>query len=45
MAELKGFTEDEIRGAGRWNRDKIVGCYLNCLPREFMRVTGHYLIA
>jgi Centromere DNA-binding protein complex CBF3 subunit, domain 2 len=42
MAELKGITEEQIRRAGRWNRDQMLGCYLNCLPREFMRVmAGH----
>jgi hypothetical protein len=42
MAELKGVSEDQIRRAGRWNQDQMVSCYLNSLPREFMRsMAGH----
>lgn len=42
MAELKGVSEEQIRRAGRWNQDQMVGCYLNSLPREFMRsMAGH----
>ena len=42
MAELKGVSEDQIRRAGRWNQEQMVGCYLNSLPREFMRsMAGH----
>jgi Centromere DNA-binding protein complex CBF3 subunit, domain 2/Transcriptional activator of glycolytic enzymes len=41
-AELKGVSEDQIRRAGRWNHEQMVGCYLNVLPREFMRImAGH----
>jgi hypothetical protein len=41
-AELKGVSEDQIRRAGRWNHEQMVGCYLNALPREFMRtMAGH----
>ena len=41
-AELKGISEDQIRRAGRWNHEQMVGCYLNSLPRKFMRVmAGH----
>jgi hypothetical protein len=41
-AELKGVSEDQIRRAGRWNQEQMVGCYLNSLPREFMRImAGH----
>lgn len=41
-AELKGVSEDQIRRAGRWNQEQMVGCYLNSLPREFMRtMAGH----
>ena len=41
-AELKGVSEDQIRRAGRWNQEQIVGCYLNSLPRKFMRImAGH----
>ena len=41
-AELKGVSEDQIRRAGRWNQEQIVGCYLNSLPRKFMRtMAGH----
>ena len=42
LAELKGVKEDQIRRAGRWNQEQMVGCYLNSLPRKFMRVmAGH----
>jgi hypothetical protein len=42
MAELKGISEDQIRRAGRWNQEQMVGCYLNSLPRQFMRtMAGH----
>jgi hypothetical protein len=42
MAELKGVSEEQIRRAGRWNQEQMVGCYLNSLPREFMRtMAGH----
>ena len=41
-AELKGVSEDQIRRASRWNQEQMVGCYLNSLPREFMRtMAGH----
>jgi Centromere DNA-binding protein complex CBF3 subunit, domain 2 len=35
-AELKSISEDQIRRAGRWNQEQMVGCYLNSLPRKFM---------
>ena len=42
MAELKGVSEAQIRRAGRWNQEQMVGCYLISLPRKFMRViAGH----
>ena len=42
LAELKGASEDQIRRAGRWNQEQMVGCYLNSLPRKFMRImAGH----
>jgi hypothetical protein len=42
MAELKGASEDQIRHADRWNQEQMVGCYLNSLPRKFMRtMAGH----
>lgn len=42
LAELLGVSEEQIRRAGRWNQDQMVGCYLNALPREFMRtMAGH----
>jgi hypothetical protein len=41
-AELKGVSEEQIRRAGRWNQEQMIGCYLNSLPREFMRsMAGH----
>ena len=43
-AELRGVSEDQIRRAGRWNQEQMVGCYLNSLPRKFMRsMAGHPL--
>lgn len=42
LAELKGVSQEQIRRAGRWNQEQMIGCYLNCLPRKFMRVmAGH----
>jgi uncharacterized protein YciI len=42
LAELVGVSEEQIRRAGRWNQDQMLGCYLNSLPREFMRkMAGH----
>jgi hypothetical protein len=42
LAELAGVSEEQIRRAGRWNQDQMLGCYLNSLPREFMRkMAGH----
>jgi hypothetical protein len=42
MVELKGVSEEQIRRARRWNQEQMVGCYLNSLPREFMRsMAGH----
>ena len=41
-AELKGISEAQIRRAGRWNQEQMIGCYLNSLPRKFMRtMAGH----
>lgn len=41
-AELKGVSEAQIRRAGRWNQEQMIGCYLNSLPRKFMRtMAGH----
>ena len=41
-AELKGISEDQIRRAGRWNQEQMIGCYMNSLPRKFMRtMAGH----
>jgi hypothetical protein len=32
----------EIRRAGRWSQEQMEGCYLNVLPRKFMKVmAGH----
>jgi hypothetical protein len=42
MAELLGVTEEQIARAGRWTYDQMTGCYLTCLPHEFMRkMAGH----
>jgi len=42
LAELEGISEDQIRRACRCNQEQMVGCYLNSLPREFMRVMAGY---
>ncbi|KAM4067426.1 centromere DNA-binding protein complex CBF3 subunit [Hirsutella rhossiliensis] len=40
--DLGRISEDQIRRAGRWNQEQMVGCYLNSLPRKFMRtMAGH----
>jgi hypothetical protein len=42
LAELLGVSEEQIRRQGWWDQDVVIGCYLNSLPREFMRVmAGH----
>ena len=42
LAELLGVSEDQIHHQGWWDQDEMHGCYLNSLPREFMRViAGH----
>jgi len=42
MAALKGIPDDEISVAGRWNQTQMRGCYLTCLPHDFMRrMAGH----
>jgi Centromere DNA-binding protein complex CBF3 subunit, domain 2/Transcriptional activator of glycolytic enzymes len=40
LAELKGVIESQITRAGRWNHDQMTGCYLTCLPHDFMRRMG-----
>ena len=40
LAELKGVIEDQISRAGRWSHDQMTGCYLTCLPHDFMRRMG-----
>ena len=40
LAELKGVTEEQISRAGRWSHDQMTGCYLTCLPHNFMRRMG-----
>ena len=40
--ELKGVNESQIRRAGHWNQEQMVGCYLDSLPCKFMRImAGH----
>jgi hypothetical protein len=42
VAELKGVGEGQIRRAGRWNQEQMAGCYLDSLPRKFVRsMAGH----
>lgn len=36
-AEAAGASEAQIRRQGRWNTDKMTGCYLTTLPRKAMR--------
>ena len=36
-AEVLGVPENEIRRAGRWNKDVMTSVYLSHLPRRFMR--------
>jgi hypothetical protein len=40
LAELKGVTEEQIKRAGRWNHDQMMGCYLTSLPLPYMRRMG-----
>jgi hypothetical protein len=35
--ELDGAQETQIRRAGRWNTDAMMGAYLSYLPRAFIR--------
>ncbi|TYZ68026.1 hypothetical protein PybrP1_007572 [[Pythium] brassicae (nom. inval.)] len=37
MAEAGGVDEAQIRRAGRWNLEKVEGCYLTNLPKQAMR--------
>ncbi|KAF1315209.1 Short-chain dehydrogenase, partial [Globisporangium splendens] len=37
IAESNGADEAQIRRAGRWNSDRIEGCYLTTIPRKAMR--------
>lgn len=42
LAELKGVNEEQIRRAGHWSNEQMIGCYLSALPRKFMRkMAGH----
>ncbi|KAM4062505.1 centromere DNA-binding protein complex CBF3 subunit, domain 2 domain-containing protein [Hirsutella rhossiliensis] len=41
-AGVTSQKKTHIRRAGRWNQEQMVGCYLNSLPRKFMRtMAGH----
>ena len=42
LAELKDVTENQISRAKRWSHNQITGCYLICLPHDFMRRMGGY---
>ena len=42
IAELKGASKVQIRRAGRWNQEQMVGCYLNSMPRKFMRIIASH---
>jgi hypothetical protein len=43
LAELKGASKDQICCASCWNLEQIIGCYLNSLPREFIRIMAGHL--
>ena len=43
LAELKGADDGQIRRAGHWNLETMMGCYLNSLPRKFMRLMAGHL--
>ncbi|KAF1316118.1 Short-chain dehydrogenase, partial [Globisporangium splendens] len=42
MAELQGADEAQIRRAGRWNSEKMEGCYLTTLARKAMRALAGF---
>ncbi|KAF1334759.1 Short-chain dehydrogenase, partial [Globisporangium splendens] len=42
LAELHGADENQIRRAGRWNSEKMEGCYLTTLPRKAMRALAGF---
>ncbi|KAF1330533.1 Short-chain dehydrogenase, partial [Globisporangium splendens] len=37
IAESNGADEAQIRRAGRWNSERMEGCYLTTIPRKAMR--------
>jgi len=39
-AELKGVSEEQIRRAGRWNHEQMVGCYLNFTAPQIYACDG-----
>ncbi|CEP12693.1 hypothetical protein [Parasitella parasitica] len=43
MVFLAGVPEDEIRRMGRWNSDTMTNCYLDILPRQFIRVMAGFV--
>ena len=42
MAEAGGATEAQIRRAGRWNAEKMEGCYLTTLPKKAIRALAGF---
>ena len=42
LAEAAGADEAQIRRAGRWNSEKLEGCYLTTLPRKAMRALAGF---
>jgi hypothetical protein len=43
MAELTGVSEDQIHCVGRWNQEQMIGCYLNSLLQQFIRMMAGHL--
>lgn len=42
IAEANGASEASIRRGGRWNNEKMEGCYLTTLPREVLRALAGF---
>ena len=43
IAEMNGAELEEIARMGRWNRTKLVGCYLSSLPTRAMKQMAGYV--
>lgn len=42
MASMAGVPEEEVRRQGRWNQDVLTNCYINVLPRQFIRAMAGF---